>query len=102
MGEDENTLKERINQFVWVNASGDLTLNQAEEIAVEIHSLLRPELWGQAASEAPVREDLPYPANEPFAADIVNSFYAGKAEAEQGDVPGPPDPPRPKDRTEIG
>ena len=65
--DDECTLKERINQFVWANAPGTLTLDDAEEIAVEIHQLLRPEVWEL-----------------------------------ESEVPGPPDPPRPAERTEIG
>lgn len=66
MEESSGLLKELINQFVWMNAPGDMTLDQAEGIAIEIHKLLRPDIWEDG-----------------------------------GSVPGPPDPPRSANHTEV-
>ncbi|QDU03108.1 hypothetical protein V6x_28200 [Gimesia chilikensis] len=64
---DENELeilKEKINQFIWQNAPGWMTLADAEKAAVQLLGWMQP-LHTTAA-------------------------------------PGPPDPPRPAERKEIG
>lgn len=62
MEEDSGILKEMINQFVWQNGPGDMTLDQAENIAIEIHKMLRPDLWEDGGSDP----DPPRPAKPPI------------------------------------
>ena len=65
MNEDELVaLKEKINQFIWQNAPGWMTLAEAEKGAVELFNRMIP--------------------------------------AQPSAAPGPPDPPRPIHRTEVG
>lgn len=60
MEEDSGVLKDLINQFVWAHAPGEMTLDRAEEIAVEIHKMLRPDIWEDDVS-VPGPSDPPRP-----------------------------------------